>query len=105
MAKMIILLVRDDSLSHEEFAERLREEHVPLAEDLPGLVEYRTSLPRDPSRAAYDGVSELSFADAAAVGKAFDSEAGDRLQADAAEFMDVEANETLIVDETVHVES
>lgn len=104
MAKMIILLVRDDSLSHEAFAERLREEHVPIAEDLPGLVEYRTSLPRDPERSAYDGVSELYFEDGAAMGEAFDSEVGQEVQADAAEFMDVEANETLVVDEETHVE-
>ena len=103
MAKMIILLVRDESLTHEEFAERLREEHVPIAEDLPGLVEYRTSLPNDPERSAYDGVSELYFENGA-MGEAFDSEVGREVQADAAEFMDVTANETLVVDEETHVE-
>ncbi len=104
MAKIVILLVADEELSHEEFVWRLREEHVPIAEDLPGLVEYRTSVPSDPERAAYDGISELYFEDPAAMGEAFDSEAGERVQADAAEFMQVQQNETLVVDETVHVE-
>ncbi|PSP81067.1 EthD family reductase [Halobacteriales archaeon QS_1_68_20] len=104
MAKMVILLVRDEESSHEEFVERLRAEHVPIAEDLPGLVEYRTSVPSDPERAEYDGISELYFEDPAAMGEAFDSEVGERVQADAAEFMQVERNETLVVDEEVHVE-
>jgi uncharacterized protein (TIGR02118 family) len=104
MAKMVILLNRDESLTHEEFVERLREHHVPIGERLPGLVRYATSVPSDPERAAYDGISELYFEDAAAMGEAFESEAGEDLQADAAEFMRVEDNETLVVDEAVHVE-
>jgi len=103
MVKMVILLVADESLSHQAFAERLREEHAPMAEDLPGLVEYRTSVVDDPERSAYDGVAELYFEDPTAMGEALDSEVGERVRADSAEFMQVDRNETLVVDEEVHV--
>ena len=104
MVKMVILLVSDESLSHDEFVSRLREEHVPLAEELPGLVEYRTSVPLDPDRSSYDGISELYFEEGTQIGEAFGSAVGERVQEDAAKFMQVEKNETLILDEEVHVE-
>lgn len=104
MPKMVILLNRKESLSHEEFATHLREEHAPLAEKLPGLVRYSTSLPTDPDRSPYDGVAELSFEDGLAMKEAWDSEAGEAVKADSPEFMDVDANETLVLTEEVHVD-
>jgi len=98
---MVILLTADPAMDQEAFVERLREEHAPLAEDLPNLQRYVTSVPDDPSEAAYDGVSELWFDSAAEMAAAFDSEAGAAVQADAAEF--VADRETLVVDEAVHV--
>jgi uncharacterized protein (TIGR02118 family) len=105
MVKMVNLLVRAPALSHADFLTHLEETHAPIASELPGLQRYATSVPRDPSRAAYDAVAELYFEDSAALKAAFDSEAGQRVQADAAEFLDQEAGETLVVEETVHVDT
>ncbi len=104
MIKMVQLLVREDGLSHEEFAERWQGDHADLAKDLPGLVKYVTSVPRDPERTDYDGVLELYFEDTGALAAAFDSEVGEEVQADAAEFIDFEAGERLVVEETVQLD-
>lgn len=103
MIKMVNLLDRKEGLSHEEFVERWRGSHAEMAADLPGLQRYVTSVPRDPERAAYDGIVELWFEDSAAMSDAFESEVGRAVQADAAEFADVEAGPTMVVEEQVHV--
>lgn len=104
MVKLVNLLVRAEEWSHDEFVRRLREEHVPLVEDLPGVGRYTTSVPRDPERAAYDAMTTMYFEDGTALGLAFDGEPGQAVQADAGEFADMEASETLVVDEQVHLE-
>lgn len=104
MIKLVDMLVREDGVSHEEFVERWQGPHAELARDLPGLRKYTTSVPRDPSRSEHDGILELYFDDTAAMKEAFDSEIGRRVQADAAEFIDMEQGPTYIVSETVHVD-
>lgn len=104
MIKMVDFLVRADGYSHEEFAERWQGEHAAIAQDLPGLRKYTTSVPTNPDAAEYDGVLELYFDDAAALNAAFESEIGQAVQADAAEFIDLEAGPTLVVDETVQLD-
>ena len=61
MVKMVVLLVRKASLSHEEFARYWEEEHAPLVEELPNVRRYTTSLPTDPEESPYDGIAELYF--------------------------------------------
>ena len=75
-----------------------------IATALPGLQYYSTAVPTDPERAEYDGVLEFEFEDMAALGAAFESEVGEEMQADAAEFVDVGAGPRMIVEETVHVD-
>lgn len=104
MTKMVDLLVRKDGYSHEEFAERWQSEHAEIAKDLPGLRKYATSVPTNPEAVEYDGVLELYFDDAAALDEAFKSEVGERVQADAAEFIDLDAGPTLVVEETVQLD-
>ena len=104
MIKLVNLLVRNEDLSHEEFVERWEGPHAALAKELPGLRRYITSAPVDPSRSEYDGIVELYFDDMAALGEAFESEAGRRVQEDAAEFADVERGPTLYVEETVQLD-
>lgn len=104
MVELVNLLVRADGWSHVEFVRRLREEHVRLVEDLPGVERYTTSVSRNPERTAYDAVTTLSFEDDAALGAAFDGEPGRALQVDAAEFADMDASETFVVDEAVHLD-
>ncbi|EMA23890.1 MULTISPECIES: EthD domain-containing protein [Haloarcula] len=104
MVKIVDLLVRRDGYSHEEFADRWQGDHSELAKDLPGLQRYVTSVPTDPERAAYDGVLELYFEDMDALSEAFDSDLAETVQADAAEFIDLEAGPRLIVEETVQLD-
>ncbi|MFB6084410.1 MAG: EthD domain-containing protein [Halorientalis sp.] len=95
------LLVRQDGLSHEEFRDYWLNEHAPLAEALSGVTEYATAVPTDPEKAAYDGIAELYLEADTTVADVFASEAGQRLQADTENFLDVDAGEILVVDETV----
>lgn len=104
MVKMVQLLVKRDDYTHEEFVERWRGEHADMAEDLPGLQRYVTAVPNDPERSSHDGVVELYFEDMDALADAFDSELGQAVQADAAEFADMDAGETLYVEEQVEYE-
>jgi len=104
MIKLVNMLVRDDDYTHEEFVERWRGSHAELARELPGLVKYATSVPTDPERSEYDGIVELYFEDMAALKAAFDSEVGQRVNADAAAFTDMERGPTLYVEETVHLD-
>jgi uncharacterized protein (TIGR02118 family) len=105
MVKIVQLLVRRDDYSHEEFVERWRGEHADLAAELPNLQRYTTAVPNDPERSTHDGVVELYFEDMAALSEAFESEMGKEVQADAAEFADVDAGETLYVEERVEFEA
>ena len=102
--KLVDLLVRKEDLAHEEFVERWQGDHAELAEELPGLRKYVTSVPKDPEKAGYDGLLELYFDDTAAIGAAFESETGQEVQADAAEFVNMDEGPTLIVDETVQLD-
>jgi uncharacterized protein (TIGR02118 family) len=101
MLKLVNLLVRADDLTHEEFVEYWYEEHVPLAEDLPHAKKYATSVPSAPERSEYDGVVELYFEDMDALQAAFESEIGQAVQADLAEFAKPDEGPTLYVEETV----
>ena len=99
MVKMVVLLVRKESLDYEEFLTHWKEEHVPLVEELPDVQRYVTSHPTDPEKSAYDGVAEGYFEDMADLGAAFDSDAGEALLADAEAFSDQAAGEVLYMEE------
>lgn len=100
MVKMVVLLVRKESLSYEAFRRYWEDEHVPMVEALPGVQRYVTSHPTDPEKSAYDGVAEVYFEEMDDLGAAFESEAGQALQEDAAEFSDQEAGEVMFMEET-----
>lgn len=102
--KLVDLLVRKQGWTHEEFVERWQGDHADLAEQLPGLRKYVTSVPKDPEKAGYDGVLELYFDDTAAIGAAFESEIGQTVQEDAAEFVNMDEGPTLVLDETVQLD-
>lgn len=104
MVKLVNVLVRDEGLSHEEFVEYWFEDHAPLAEELPKLRKYVTSVPTDPERADHDGIVELHFDDMADLSAAMSSDAGERVQADAETFADLDAAPTMIVEETVQLD-
>ncbi|MFC7205335.1 EthD family reductase [Haloferax namakaokahaiae] len=104
MIKLVNLVVKKDEYSHEEFVERWMGSHAELAKDLPGLKKYVTSLPTAPERSAYDGIVELYFEDMGALKAAFDSEIGEAVNADAAEFIDMEQGPTLYVEEEIQLD-
>ena len=104
MIKLVNLVVRKDEYTHEEFVERWTGEHADLAKDLPGLKKYVTSLPTSPERSEYDGIVELYFEDMEALKAAFSSEIGEAVNADAAEFIDMEQGPTEYVEETVQLD-
>lgn len=104
MIKLVEFLIRDDDLTHEEFAAYWLDDHSPLAAELPGVQKYVTSLPTDPEKSDYDGVLELYFEDHAALSSAFDSELGAETMADADQFLQVGAGPRMIVEETVLVD-
>ena len=104
--KMVILATRKDDTSHEECIEYMHEEHAPLVNDLPGLQRYTSSVPLDPEKAGYDYVAQLWFPDPGAMNESFESEQGQAVQADAANFLDMD--ETVMIpagDETTHFEA
>jgi uncharacterized protein (TIGR02118 family) len=91
MRELIVGVERQSGMDTEEFREYYREEHAPLVRDLPNLKEYQVTFAADPEKAPFDAVARLQFADAAAMGEALDSEAGEAMQADAANFADPES--------------
>ena len=101
MRKLVNLLVRKDGMTHEDFRDYWLEEHAPLARDLPGVVKYVTSLPADPEKSDYDGIAELYLREDADVASVFGSEPGKTVQADTDNFLDTDAGEIVIVDQTV----
>ena len=101
MRKAVNLLVRRDDMTHDEFVEYWLEEHAPMAESLPGVEKYTTSVAVDPERTVYDGIAELYLAEGTGVGDVFGSEPGEQLQADTENFLDNEASEFLVVEQSV----
>ncbi len=101
MRKVVNLLVRADDMTHEEFAEYWLNEHAPMAESMPGVWQYSTSLPADPEKASYDGIAELYLDEDTSVGEVFSTDVGERVQADTANFLNNDETDLLVVDETV----
>lgn len=105
MRKIVNLLVRQEDMTHETFVDYWLNEHAPIAESLPGVNRYATSVPADPNQATYDGIAELYIESSTDISDVFASETGQRIQADTENFLDTDAGEILIVDETVQFEA
>ena len=104
MLKMVDLVRRKQGWSHEEFVDRWLGEHAELAKELPGLQKYATTVAADPERAGYDGIVELYFEDSTAMKEAFESEVGQEVLEDAAEFIDTDQGPTVVGEETVQLD-
>jgi len=104
MTKLAITLSRSADRSFEEFQRYYREEHAPLAADLPGLERYTVSFPSDPESASYDALAELYFPDGETMAAAFDSELGREVTADAETFAEMDAAERVVLEEDVIVD-
>lgn len=103
MIKMLILIPRRADMSYTEFREYYEDTHGPLSSDLPNLRKYVIDFPTDPERTPYDAVAELYFDSMADLRAAFDSDVGEKVQADAANFIDSEDRRTMIVEESIQL--
>jgi uncharacterized protein (TIGR02118 family) len=120
MIKSVGFVIGKDEYTHEEIVERFRGQHVDLGEQLPNLVRYTTSVPRDPpgqilrrdggssefevpegGLVEYDLISELWFENWEDYREAFPSEASREAFEDEREFVD--EIYFLTVEEAVHV--
>lgn len=100
--KVVITLVRQDGLSADEFATRWREEHAPIAEELPHLQKYTISEPVDD--AEIDGVAQLFYDSLDDFHASMESDVADRVREDTAKFTDTAAGDQYVVRETVRVD-
>lgn len=99
MVKFTILLRKREELSHAEFVAYHKTQHAPLFISLPEVQQYvrryvqchtlAVALPGMPPP-AYDGITELWFDDADAIGHVFSSERYmDLIRPDEAKFLDL----------------
>ncbi len=85
MLKVMSLLKRKEGMSREEFYNWATKEHPKLAMQLLNIRGYRANAARlDEPEAAFDGISEMWFDDAAAFDAAFSTEHGKKVREDAA---------------------
>ena len=95
MYKVIILLRRADTMTHDEFAQWWLVEHAPMARQLPNVRRICFNLCDADS--PYDGVSELWFDSREHFDAAYASDIGKAVAADS--MSHVSARERLPVDE------
>ena len=81
MLKVVILLVRKDGMSRDEFREWLLGGHSALTRQLPGLRRLVVNVVENED-APYDGVSEVWFDSRAAFDAAYATEIGAAVAAD-----------------------
>ncbi len=110
MVKFMILLRKREGLSHDEFVTYHKTRHAPLFNSLPEVQQYVRkyvqchTLPvplAGMPPPAYDGITELWFDDAAAIGYVFASERYMTLiRPDEAKFLDLAGCGFLVCTET-----
>ena len=104
MVKVILLLHRREGMSTEDFRRYARERHVPLLLQLPGLVRLVINYAMPDHAGAppiCDAVAEDWFESLDAMGAAFGSPAGQAVQADSPNFLDLQKFQMMIVEEDV----
>ena len=79
MFKVMIGLERREDLTPEQFREWWLTEHAPLARSLPGVRRIRFNVME---AGPFDGIAELWFDSAEAMGEAYASEVGKAVAAD-----------------------
>ena len=99
MFKMMILLTKKQTMSDDDFARYLLDEHASLAKKMPGLRKYVLNIVQKPPNREpeYHGVSELWFDDRESMKKAFSSTQGSLTQKDTDNFANKSI--TLFIDE------
>lgn len=103
MLKVVITLVRREEMTHEEFLAYWREEHAPLAEQLPNLRRYTMSEPVAEDT-PFDGIAQLYYDDMDDFRKSMESEAAERVSDDSENYTDPDAGGQRLVRETVRLD-
>jgi len=102
VVKVVVLLPRRSDMSSADFERHLRQTHIPMVAQLPGLwrlvVNYARPDPNAPP-VPFDAVAEDWFDDPAAMGAAFGSPEGQALAADTPNFVDIERLQIMVVEE------
>ncbi|MCA1647155.1 MAG: EthD domain-containing protein [Chloroflexi bacterium] len=102
MVKVILLLNRREGMSVDEFRRYAREQHAPFCYsylDSPGWSSTTPSLTIPAPPPPYDAIAEDWFESAEAMGAAFQSPAGQAVQADAPKFLDMSKFQMVVVQE------
>jgi uncharacterized protein (TIGR02118 family) len=104
MLKFVVVLYRRPDLSPARFHEILRDEHGPMAEQLPRLRKYvQNHVLPDPNRPhpGWDAVVELFWDDRAAMEAAWQTPEGRRATEHLSEFADLSRSRWSVVAEEV----
>jgi uncharacterized protein (TIGR02118 family) len=104
MLKFMVVLYRRPDLSPARFHEILRDEHGPMAEQLPDLRRYvQNHVVGDPNRPhpGWDAVVELFWDDRARMEAAWQTPEGRRATEHLSEFVDLSRSRWSIVNEEV----
>ena len=99
MVKALFIMVRKPDMSSEEFHAYWKDVHGPIAAKVPGLKKYVQShaLPQPPG--TYDGVAELHFESAEAMGAGIASPEGQATMGDIPNFLDPAKSGLIIVED------
>lgn len=104
--RIVILGKRREGISHKECIEYLRDEHVPIVRQIPGLSRFTVSTPLHPAEAGYDEMAELQFNTEEDLGMATNSEDWQRVIEDAENFVSLDESVVVTVgDRTIHYQS
>lgn len=104
MIKVLFGFNRKAEFDQEEFERYWREEHAPIAAEIPGLRKYTISMALEPDSSRYDGTAQFYFDSRDALEEGLDSEAGRKAAADFSNFADTDDVLQVILEEHVHVE-
>jgi uncharacterized protein (TIGR02118 family) len=104
MIKLVVTMDRKPETTTAEFRRYYREEHAPLARDLPLLERYTVSFPLDPDESPHDAQAELYYESVDALDDSFASDHGVHVREDVANFADTDSVTRFVAEEAVQVD-
>lgn len=102
--KLVVTMDRKPETTTAEFRRYYREEHAPLARELPLLERYTVSFPLDPDESPHDAQAELYYESAEALDDSFASDRGATVREDVANFADTDSITRFVAEEEVQVD-
>jgi uncharacterized protein (TIGR02118 family) len=104
MIKLVVTMDRKPETTTAAFRRYYREEHAPLARELPLLERYTVSFPLDPDESPHDAQAELYYESAAALEQSFASDHGATVREDVANFANTDSVTRFVAEEEVQVD-